>query len=233
MTRPSVNVKNPWKICLPIVEPTTEKAVRAMAGTKEIFDLVELRVDYIKNPGLEILFQAREQPCIVTNRRKEEGGRYQGDEKRRRGILRDAVRLGFEFVDLELGSGRSAVDEVMGNPTKTRLILSHHDLTKTAPLRELRGLCRRMARYGADVIKIVTLARSWEDNLKVLSLIPYALEQKQKIVALCMGDRGKMSRVFAPLMGASWTYAPLMRERASAPGQLTARELKEIWRRLR
>ena len=232
MTRPSVNAENPWKICLPVVEPTTERAVRAMAQAKGLFDLVELRVDYIKNPGLEILFRARERPCIVTNRRKEEGGRYQGDETGRRRILREAVDLGFEFVDLELGSGRSAVEEVMGTQTKTRLILSYHDLKKTPPLRELRNLCRRMVRYGADVIKIVTLARSWEDNLKVLSLIPYALEQKQEIVALCMGDRGKMSRVFAPLMGASWTYAPLIRERASAPGQLTARELKEIWRRL-
>jgi 3-dehydroquinate dehydratase type I len=233
LTRRSVSVRSPGRICLPIIEPTTERAVRVMAGARGLFDLVELRVDYIKDPALEILFQRREQPCIVTNRRKEEGGRYQGDERRRRGILRAAVQLGFEFVDLELGSGRSAVDEVMENQTQTRLILSHHDLKKTPPLRELRGLCRRMVRHGADIIKIVTLARSWEDNLKVLSLIPYALEQKQKIVALCMGDRGKMSRVFAPLMGASWTYAPLIRERASAPGQLTARELREIWRRLR
>jgi 3-dehydroquinate dehydratase type I len=77
------------------------------------------------------------------------------------------------------------------------------------------------------------LARSWEDNLKVLTLIPYALEKKQKIVALCMGEKGKMSRIFAPLMGAAWTYASLTRDRASAPGQLTAGELKEIWRRLR
>ncbi len=204
-----------------------------MAQARGLFDLVELRVDYIKDPELPVLFQGRDRPCIVTNRRKEEGGRYQGDEKRRREILREAVHLGFEFVDLELGCGRSAVDEVMENPVRTRLILSHHDPEKTPSLGDLRGLCRRMARYGADIIKIVTLARSWEDNLKVLSLIPYALEQKQKIVALCMGDRGKMSRVFAPLMGASWTYAPMIRKKASAPGQLTVRELKEIWRRLR
>ncbi len=233
MTRPSVNVRYPWKICLPIVEPTTERAVRAMARARGLFDLVELRVDYIRNPGLEALFRARKQPCIVTNRRKEEGGRYRGEEKGRRAILREAVDLGFEFVDLELGSGRSAVDEVMENRSKTRLVLSHHDFKKTAPLGQLRDLCRRMIRYGADVIKIVTLARSWEDNLKVLSLIPYSLGQKQNVVALCMGERGKMSRVFGPLMGSSWTYAPLMREQASAPGQLPGRELKEIWRRLR
>lgn len=233
MTRPFVSDSNPGKICLPIIETTTERAVQAMVRAKALSDLVELRVDYMKDPGLELLFQRRERPCIVTNRRKEEGGRYRGDEKSRRVILREAVHLGFDFVDLELASGRSAIDELMENQIKTRLILSHHDFKKTPPLKELRGLCRRMVRYGADIIKIVTLARSWEDNLKVLSLIPYALEKKQKIVALCIGEKGKMSRVFAPLMGAAWTYASLDRERASAPGQLTARELKEIWRRLR
>ena len=232
MTRPFVSDRNPGKICLPIIETTPERAVQAMARAKALSDLVELRVDYMKDPRLEILFQRRERPCIVTNRRKEEGGRYKGDEKSRRGILREAVLLGFEFVDLELASGRSAIDEVMGKQPQTRLILSHHDFRKTPSLKELQGLCRRMMRYGADIIKIVTSANSWEDNLKVLSLIPYALEKKQKIVALCMGDKGKMSRVFAPLMGAAWTYAPLTSDRASAPGQLTARELKEIWRRL-
>jgi 3-dehydroquinate dehydratase type I len=225
--------RTPGKICLPIVETTVEKAIRAMARASQLADLIELRVDYMKNPGWELLLKGREKPCIVTNRRREEGGRYRGDEKSRLAILRQAICLGSDFVDLELASGRSAIFELMENQIKTRLILSHHDFKKTPPLKELRGLCRRMVRYGADIIKIVTFARSWEDNLKVLSLIPYALEKKQKIVALCMGEKGKMSRIFAPLMGAAWTYASLDRNRTSAPGQLTVRELKEIWRRLR
>ncbi len=128
----------PGKICLPIIETTTEKAIQAMARGQPLSDLMELRVDYMKNPGLELLFQRRERPCIVTNRRKEEGGRYRGDEKSRRVILREAVHLGFDFVDLELASGRSAIDEVMANQIKTRLILSYHDFKKTPPLKELQ-----------------------------------------------------------------------------------------------
>ena len=89
-----------------------------------------------------------------------------------------------------------------------------------------------MMGWGAEVVKIVTFARSFEDNLKILSLIPYAREREQEIVAFCMGEKGKMSRIFAPLMGAAWTYASLNRQKASAPGQLTAREMKEIWERL-
>ncbi len=90
-----------------------------------------------------------------------------------------------------------------------------------------------MIRLRADVIKIVTFANSWEDNLSILSLIPFAKERRQKIIALCMGEKGKISRIFSPSLGAAWTYASPDRSRASAPGQLTVRELKDIWEKMR
>jgi 3-dehydroquinate dehydratase type I len=90
-----------------------------------------------------------------------------------------------------------------------------------------------MIRLGADVTKIVTFANSWEDNLSTLSLIPFAKERRRKIVAFCMGEKGKISRIFSPFLGAAWTYASLNRNRVSAPGQLTVRELKDIWERMR
>ena len=90
-----------------------------------------------------------------------------------------------------------------------------------------------MIRLEADVVKIVPFARSWEDNLSILSLIPYAKERNQKIVAFCMGEKGKISRIFSPFLGAAWTYASLNRSRASASGQLTVGEMREIWEKMR
>ena len=83
------------------------------------------------------------------------------------------------------------------------------------------------------MVKMVTFAHSREDNLNVLGLIPYATERGQKIIAFCMGERGKMSRVMAPWMGAAWTYASLSTDRVSAPGQITVREMRRIWEGLR
>jgi 3-dehydroquinate dehydratase type I len=90
-----------------------------------------------------------------------------------------------------------------------------------------------MIQLGADVIKIVSFARSWEDNLSVLSLIPLAKERRQKIVAFCMGEKGKISRIFSPFFGAAWTYASIDRARVSASGQMTVRELKDTWEKMR
>jgi len=195
-------------------------------------DLIELRVDYLRNAELEMLLKAGEKPLIVTNRRRAEGGRYRGDDQKRLAILREAADLGAAFVDVEMRTERSSLRELIKNKSGTRMILSFHDFRRTLSPGELRKLSDHMVRYGADVAKIVTFARSWDDNLKVLALIPYARKRKQAIVAFCMGKKGKISRIFAPLLGSAWTYASLDRRRASAPGQLTVEEMREIWEKL-
>jgi 3-dehydroquinate dehydratase type I len=209
-----------------------EDALRAVAEGNPLADLIELRVDYLRGAELERLLGAGEKPFIVTNRRRAEGGRYGGDEKRRLAILRQAADLGAAFVDVEMRTERSSLRELIKNKNGTRMILSSHDFQKTPSGGELRKLLDRMIRHGADVAKIVTFARSWDDNLKVLALVPYARKRGQAVVAFCMGEKGKMSRIFSPLMGAAWTYASLGRTRASAPGQLTVKEMREIWERL-
>ena len=221
------------KVCIPIVETTVEKARRSIGEAHQWADLIELRVDYLREPDLKSLMDGGGKSFIVTNRRKEEGGRYEGDERKRFRILREAVALGAEYVDIEMKSEPSLLQDLISNKKSTRMILSFHNFQKTPSPRELGRLYDRMVQWGPDVIKITTLATSWEDNFKVLSLIPYARRKKQKIVAFCMGEKGRMSRIFAPLMGAAWTYGSLSRSRVSAPGQLTAEEMKEIWKRLR
>ncbi len=209
-----------------------ENALRAVEEGKRLADLIELRVDYLRNAELEKLLKAGERPLIVTNRRKEEGGRYRGDEKKRLAILRQAADLGAAFVDVEMRTERSSLRELIKNKNGTRMILSSHDFQRTLSPSALRKLLDRMMRQGADVAKIATFAQSWDDNLKVLALIPYARKRGQAIVTFCMGEKGKMSRIFSPLMGAAWTYASLGRRRASAPGQLTVKEMRGIWERL-
>jgi len=207
-------------------------AIKAVKEANRFADLIELRMDYLREPGLAILLKGRRKPFIVTNRRKEEGGKYWVNERRRVGILEEAIDLGAEFVDVEFGTERSLLQSLIANKKGTQVILSFHDFQGTPSQRELRRLYERMARWGPDLVKIVTFAKSWEDNLRILSLIPYVCKKNQKVLAFCMGEKGKMSRIFSPLMGAAWTFASLNKNQASAPGQLTIQELKDIWERL-
>jgi 3-dehydroquinate dehydratase type I len=221
------------KLCIPIVETTMGKALIAIKKANRLADLIELRVDYLRNARLALLLQDRKKSLIVTNRRKEEGGQYRGEERKRLSVLQEAIDLGADYIDVELATQRSLLQDLVRNKRGTQVILSFHNFRGTPSIKELQKLFGQMIQLGTDVIKIVPFARSWEDNLSILSLIPFAKEKRQKIVAFCMGEKGKLSRIFSPLLGAVWTYASLNQSRTSAPGQLTAQELTDIWKRLR
>jgi 3-dehydroquinate dehydratase type I len=230
--RPYRKGKYSARICIPIVETNAQRALRDMEEASDLADLIELRVDYLRDPTLEPFLAKARKPLIITNRRRDEGGKYAGDEEERLAILAAAADSGAGFIDVEIKTQCPFLEELFRRKKKTRFILSSHDFQKTPSPRELRNLCGRMMGWKTDVVKIVTLARTFEDNLRIFSLLPYARERGQEIVAFCMGGKGKMSRIFAPLMGAAWTYASLSEEKASASGQLTARELKKVWERL-
>ena len=221
------------KLCIPVVETTMGKALIAIKEVNRWADLIELRIDYLKGVDLALLLENRQKPFIVTNRRKEEGGKYKGEERKRLSVLQDAIDFGADYIDVELATERSFLQDLIRNKRETEVILSFHDFRRTPSSKELQRLCDQMIRLRADVIKIVPFARSWEDNLNILSLIPFAKAKRQKIVVFCMGEKGKISRIFSPFLGAAWTYASLNQSRASAPGQLTVRELKDIWEKMR
>jgi hypothetical protein len=50
--RPSRRNEGREKICIPIVETTVERALKAIEEAKTIADLIELRVDYMRKPKM-------------------------------------------------------------------------------------------------------------------------------------------------------------------------------------
>jgi 3-dehydroquinate dehydratase type I len=78
---------------------------------------------------------------------------------------------------------------------------------------------------GADICKIVTTAVTVEDNLAILQFI--AEHKKQaRLVCFCMGENGKLSRLFSPLFGAFFTFAALDTGSETAKGQMSIGEMK-------
>ncbi len=221
-------------ICIPVVAKTNEEALERMDASFRLADLVELRIDSIGGGNLKKLLSAKKGPILVTARRKEEGGRFAGSEPERIALLREAIRLEADLVDVELSTDEAltaaVVKEIQKGRGRTKLIVSHHDFNRTPPYRTLQGICNRCAGRGADIVKIATFAESMEDNLTILKLIGWARRKGQIIIAHCMGEKGKASRVMAPFFGSYLSFASLERGQESAPGQLTASEMREIFR---
>jgi 3-dehydroquinate dehydratase type I len=222
------------RICIPITATTTAEALLKMEEGFGLADLLELRIDGIRNVNLEKLLAPRKGKLIVTNRVKEEGGAFSGGEQERVTLLIKAVTLGSDYVDLEIRTKENLITKLKKTREicqgQTRLILSYHNLERTPSLTELRKKVEEGRRCGADIIKIVPYAEKMEDNLNVLALIPYARKRGLEIITFCMGASGKISRVMAPLLGSYLSFASLNRGEESAPGQLTVREIKQVFR---
>ncbi|MDO9527726.1 MAG: type I 3-dehydroquinate dehydratase [Syntrophales bacterium] len=224
-------------ICIPIIAATNEEALLKMKKSALLADVIELRADYIRDISLGELIGAKEGKLLITNRKMDEGGRFEGSERERVALLKEAVELGAEYIDIELSTEDALIEELLlkirGNDNRTKLIISHHDFNKTPPESELKKLFDECLGAGADIVKIVTYANSVEDNLRVLNLIPYAKGGNKEIIAFCMGNSGRISRAAAPLLGSYLSFASLERGDESVPGQMTASEMKEILRILR
>ncbi len=113
-------------------------------------DLVELRLDTVSDPDVAGALAGRRQPVIVTCRAAWEGGHFKGSEEERHRLLRQALDLGAEYVDVEW---RASFDDLLDGANARRVVLSSHDFDGDArrPCPIARARC---ARTGAAVIKI-------------------------------------------------------------------------------
>ncbi|MFH1285442.1 MAG: shikimate dehydrogenase [Candidatus Micrarchaeota archaeon] len=220
-------------IAIPIISRTSEEALKEIALASQLADILELRLDRINSPHVSALIHACKKPSIATNRRADEGGKYKGSERARLSVLKDAVSAGADYVDLEMSSSAEAIHMLQAllkeNKSKTKLILSYHNFEKT-DASEIENAYECMKRLACDIIKIVTYAQKLEDNLAIFNLLKRAKLENQKIIAFCMGEKGEISRVLAPAFGSFLTFGSLERGKESAPGQIPAELLRNVYR---
>lgn len=198
-------------------------------------DLLEWRLDAaIRFRSLEaalecipLLSDLNRLPVVVTNRPVRSGGHFSGSEEMRMEVLQRTVEAGAEWVDMEEGDSETTVRAFQ--KIGTRVLLSSHDFSHTPARPQLQGLAERMARKGPDAIKIVTLARAPGDCLRVLELIPFGrVELGLDVIAFCMGNPGRWSRLASLVLGSPWTYVQLPAQPCAAPGQIEATDMRKL-----
>jgi 3-phosphoshikimate 1-carboxyvinyltransferase len=187
----------------------------------ETVEMAEIRLDRcaLEDDEIEQLFQDSDVPLIATCRMSEES---QAPE-----LLEMAIRAGAKYADLEM-EAPAAVGRRIREACReygTVLIRSYHDFTGTPPLEVLQSLAERARSFGGEVVKMVTTATSEADNATVQAL--YKDAAPGTLVAFCMGEAGRPSRLDALRYGAPFTYACLNEDDATAPGQWSLAAMQE------
>lgn len=184
-------------------------------------ELVELRLDYINGTvNLKRLLADKPCPVVISCRREQDGGRWAGTEDERVMLLRSAIVSGVDYVDLE-----EDVATDIPRYGNTKRIIGLHDFHQTP--NDLAAVAQRLAALDADIVKLATMANSPHDNVRMLETIRNA---EFPVVGMCMGEIGTPSRILAARYGAPFTYATFHHERTLAPGQLSYRQMTDIYR---
>ena len=191
-------------------------------------DLLELRIDLLTENPRDILEELKKLclPIIITNRMKEEGGAWERSEDERIKELISLIPLA-DAVDIELcAKKRDSVVNMAKYSGKT-VIISTHDFQSTPGNEVMEGVIRESLDAGADIAKLAVMPNSLQD---VLRLLDVTLKANGPVCTIAMGEKGKHSRVIAPVYGSVMTYGYV--DTPMAPGQLKVDELKKILKML-
>ena len=150
--------------------------------------------------------------------------------------LCQAIEAGARYVDVEIEAPKQMSKRVrnVAHENGTVFIRSYHDFEGTASVDALRTLVVKCHYHGADMVKIATTASSQEDAERVLSLYEWcgAMQGTDMenladggLIAFCMGEAGRESRLECLRRGAPFTYAALDGDEAVAPGQWPMSEM--------
>ncbi|OGK35844.1 type I 3-dehydroquinate dehydratase [Candidatus Roizmanbacteria bacterium RIFCSPLOWO2_01_FULL_38_12] len=214
------------RICTPVIGTTLDDFLSNLKKTEEISDFVELRVDYIQDfteTNVEVIRKETNVQSIFTCRKKEEGGKFNGDENNRVGILQKAIELGFDHVDIEL----STIKEYQFKRDNTKLIISYHNFVETPSYWDMQSIIYEMNEFKPDILKIATVLTEEYETTKIYRLLTNKPHNEERIV-IGMGEKGRVTRILVPLLGSYLTYAST-EFGESAPGQIGIEELKNIY----
>jgi 3-dehydroquinate dehydratase type I len=202
-------------------------------AVKQGADLVELRIDDLRSKiAWEELIQ-KNLPTMLANHPKRDGGYFSGVEKDRVKMLLEGIERGVSCVDIELSTPKKLREQVVSEAKKSgvTVLMSHHDVSRTPPLESLMKLTRDSKEAGCDIAKIVTLAKSPSDALRMLDFLVQAQGKVTvPIVAFAMGSSGRITRFVAPIFGSPIIYATAWRK--TGPGQLDVTTMKQWTREL-
>ena len=228
------------RICVALGLSTPAELARAAEREyKDGSTLLEFRLDYLADPftGIPVLQHLLanypDASILATCRLKQNHGNFAGSVETQLAVLREAAKNGAAAVDLEIETAENVKPALIALRDSAPLIVSYHNFETTPAL---APLLRRLQHIPADAYKIATTARKPADNLR---LIQFAREHRDlstkanrdtPLIALAMSTMGLPTRILGPSLGCLFTYAAPSEQEGTAPGQISARNMRTLFR---
>jgi 3-dehydroquinate dehydratase / shikimate dehydrogenase len=221
------------RVCVAVTGTDASEMMEKAEALVRDNPFLEFRLDYLPKPGLaipKIKAFMESHPgtvAIATCRRTLAGGRFRGSMASELDILAKASAAGCQLLDVELETAiKTKPAQVQKLRGRSALILSFHDFRGTKKLDET---LQKMLAVQADFYKIVSTATTLADNVTMIKFLAKESD-KHSLIGICMGEQGIISRVLGVRAGSVFTFAALSPDDKTAPGQVTAQELRNVYR---
>ena len=224
---------NKFKVCVSLATDSADKLPKLITrALQKGADYVEIRFDHTIYKELDHALDISsgiKNRAIFTLRSKDEGGYFDGDHSEQVSLLKKMAGASPMLLDIEISTIKKDKEiRQFLKENKVPILVSSHDFKKTPNLSSLLKKFEDMSNYS-NYVKLVTTARTSEDNFKLLSL--YDNNSNTKLIAFAMGEHGIISRLLCTFYGGSpFTYASL--DKPLAPGQLDIVLMKKIYGRI-
>lgn len=219
---------NNGKICVPIWAETADEFIRNISFAEKLANIVELRFDYLSKNELEIALEKTcnlksEKTLLLTFRPIEQGGKQQLSRTERERFWCSGYDFCANWADVELDLVETASQWLF-----EKIICSYHDFAGVP--RNLFEIYETLKSTDADIIKIAVQADEITESIDVWKLLEKAKSENKEIIPIAMGEPGKWTRILGLAHGAVMTYAALDSGKETAPGQISAEDLIEVYR---
>lgn len=208
-------------LCVSLFEAEFDALKQALSAV----ECAEIRLDaaaFTRDQIREIFSQKGKQ-LIATHRPTDISDEERADS------LCVAIAAGAAYVDIEIESLPAFRETVLGfaRGHECRVIVSYHNYETTPGEAELTAIVNECRQKGADVVKLACMTHSTADAARMLALYKF-----DNILAIAMGDYGRVTRVAAPFLGAPFTFVSLSADKATAPGQISLDAMRTILDRM-
>jgi len=225
------------KICLVLNAPTIRENLELVERYRQWIDVAELRVDCLV-PDERLQFRGFPEqadiPCILTIRRKSDGGQFVEGEGSRTAMLARGLafadtdrRKNFAYIDLEEDLQVPSIEEA-ARAFGTRIIRSVHNMTGVET--DISERVRKLRRTKDEIAKIAFTPRNLTDVTNLFRDSRCCIGEEYILIA--MGQYGLPSRILAPILGSHLTFVSSeesIRQSGNALGHLDPITINEVY----
>jgi len=217
------------KICVSVCAKTADELTLKIRRAEKFADVIELRFDCLaRNEVRKALanLPSIKKQYLITFRPKNQGGMREikiGEQLKFWERVFWALEPGF-MIDIELDPKLLLTI----NPEKTTRIVSYHDFSGHP-----ENMCLNwdaLSSLAGNIVKIAIQADDITDSIPVWKLLENARIYNKQIIPIAMGEAGKWTRILGLAHGAFMTYASLITGNETAPGQISAEDLIDVYR---